>query len=270
MVDCKYCEEEFDSEREMHIHWGEEHEDELNSHDEEKVKKAERKKEEEKQKKMSRRKKLAGQGLALGGALVLVAVLGYQALGAFGGSTGSGNAEFELKGEPMLGNPGANVTVVEFGDYKCPFCRDFEANHFQRLEKNYIEKGKVKFYFMNYAFLGQSSTRAAVAAECVLRQNESQFWKFHKAIYQNQGPESQDWATQSVLMNIARQNTQGLDYQKLRSCISNRKTINEVQSDRSQGAENGVSGTPKIFVNGRKLPGYEYSTIKAAIEQELR
>lgn len=56
MVECEYCEEEFDDETELHIHWGEEHEDELNSHDKEKVKKAEREKDKEAQRKKAKRK----------------------------------------------------------------------------------------------------------------------------------------------------------------------------------------------------------------------
>lgn len=270
MATCKYCEKEFDSDTDMHLHWNEEHEEELTSHDREKVKKAEREYEEQQKKKMSRRKKLAGQGLAAAGALIVIALLGYQALGSMGGPTAEGpGVNFDLEGEPMIGSEDANVTIVEFADYKCPFCQQFELRIFPKIKENYIDTGKANFYFINYAFLGDSSTRAAVAGECVVEQDEEQFWNFNKAVYEAQGPESEDWATQETLMNIARENTEGLDYDRLESCISSQETLSDVQSDRKKGSSNGVSSTPTIFVNGKKLSSYQYASVRAAIEQEL-
>jgi protein-disulfide isomerase len=267
MTDCKYCDKEFDSKEELHIHWGEEHEDELSSHDKEKVKKAEKKNKEKKSEKMRRRKKLGGQALAIGGALLVVAVLGYQAYSSMnvgGGATG----EFDLEDEPFQGNADANVTVVEFGDYSCPHCRTFEAGAHQQLEENYISTGDVKFYWINYAFLGPESTDAAVASECVYDQtgNSEEFWDFHSELFSHQS--SADWGSTDLFVQTA-EDTTSVNTEEVRSCISNQETIDEVQSDKSQGSSNGVTGTPSIFVNGERIPNNEYSSIRAAIEQEL-
>lgn len=270
MTECSFCGEEFEDKIDLHIHWGDEHEDELNSHQEEKVKKANRKKEELKEKKNAERKRMAGLGLAGIGALIVVALLGSQLM-----SSGPTGQEIPLEGQPMTGNSDANVTVVEFGDYRCPVCKQFHDQVWPQLKENYIDTGKVEFYFVNYAFLdqnfaGQTSTRAAVAGECVVNQDEEQFWNFHDALYDNQGAERQDWATQDFLMDLARENTEGLDYNQLQACIDDRKTSDKVQQDRSIGRSAGVTGTPSVYVNGDKIQNWEYNSLRAAIEQQLR
>ncbi len=267
MPRCEFCDEEFDSERELHIHWGEEHEDELNSHQKEKVKKSRRQKDEEKQKKMQRRKTMAGWGLA---GIAGLAVIGFLAMNMMGsGSTADQTSTFQLDQQPMIGSENASVTVVEFGDYRCPYCQRFETNVFPQLKQNYIDTGQVKFYFINYAFLGPGSTQAAVAAECVNQQSEEQFWNFHKAIYENQGPESQQWVTTDLLVNLAQENTEGLDYEQLRSCINSQDTISQVRSDMQIARNNQVSSTPTVFVNGKSVNRWDYGSLRAAIEREL-
>lgn len=267
MVECNFCDKEFDNKTDLHLHWGEEHEDELNSHQKEKVKKAKRKRSEQKEQKNAERKKMAGMGLAGVGALVLIAVLGSQVLGNSNG--GAQTASFNLDQQPMLGSSNASVTVVEFGDYKCPYCKRFDEQVYPQLKENYIDTGKVKFYFINFPFIASDSTTAAVAGECVLEQDNEQFWNFHHAVYNNQGSESENWATQDRLMEIARDSTENLDYDELKSCIANRETIDEVNSDKSITRQNQVTSTPTIFVNGQEVNS-GYSSVRAAIEQQLR
>lgn len=268
MTECKYCDEEFESEEDMHIHWGEAHKEELSSHDKEKVKKAEKSIQEKKSEKMRKRRKIGGWGLAAGGAFLIIAVLGYQAYSSMNVG-GAPTGEFDLENEPFQGNADANVTVIEFGDYSCPHCRRFESGAHQQLEENYINTGEVKFYWINYAFLGPESTDAAVASECVYNQagNSEEFWSFHSNVFDYQG--DPDWGSTDLFVQIAEESTENVNTDELRSCISGQETIDEVQSDRAQGSNNGVTGTPSVFVNGERIPNNQYSSIKAAIEQEL-
>jgi protein-disulfide isomerase len=263
MVECDYCEEEFDSKEKMHRHWGEEHEDELNSHEKEKVKKAERKYQEQKDAKIRKRKQYAGYGLGAALVLALIGIVGAQMLGG-GGDT---SALDKLEDQPTLGPEDAEVTVIEFGDYSCHHCKSFHMESFPQLKSNYIDTDKVNFKFVNYAFLAQSSTDAAAASECVYNQDKEQFWDYHDAIFRNAG--TGNWATTDNLVGLARENTEGLDYDQLRSCINGKKTLDEVQQDKRIGSQAGVSGTPAIYVNGNKVNGYEYQTIKSAIEKEM-
>ncbi|MFB6204439.1 MAG: thioredoxin domain-containing protein [Candidatus Nanohaloarchaea archaeon] len=262
MVECDYCGEEFSSETELHAHW-EEHEGELNSHEKEKMKKARRKLEKEKESKLERRKNIVFKGLTAVLGLALLGFVATQVI-SFGGG-----GDYSLEGQPMLGNESAPVTVVEFADYRCPYCKMFEERVFPKLKENYIETGKVKFYFVNFAFLGPGSTQAAIASECVYNQDRQEFWEFHAYVYEHQGPEAQRWVTKDLLMSFARNATEGLDYRQLEQCISSQKTLDEVRKDKRMGINRGVSSTPSVFVNGQLVKKWRYSNLKEVIEKEL-
>ncbi|WEL19089.1 thioredoxin domain-containing protein [Candidatus Nanohalococcus occultus] len=275
MKECDFCGDEFDSEEELHRHWRE-HEDELNSHQKEKVKKAERKYEESKENKMRKRKRYAGYGFAAVLGLAFIGVVGAQLMPLLN-SSGSGDQvyEFDLEGEPYQGSEDANVTVVEFGDYRCPVCEQFHSRVYPRLEEEYINTGDVKFYFINFAFLdqnfpGDTSETAAVASECVYNQDEEQFWDFYDALYNNQGSENEDWATEDFMSELFNQSTSGLDHNQFQTCVANKQTLQEVRQDTRMGRSSGVTGTPSIYVNGDKLSSWGYNTVARAIEEELR
>ncbi len=265
MVECEFCGEEFDDEQDLHAHWSE-HEDELNSHQKDKMKKAKRKKEEQEKNRKEKRKKQAFYAMAGVLGLAVAALVVPQLMP----SGGSSNYNVSTEGQPVIGNDSAEVTVIEFGDYRCPYCRQFEMNTFPQLKENYIDTGQVKFSFINLAFLGQGSEQAANAGECVYRQNETQFWDFHQAVYENQGSESENWVTNDLMMQIARDNTEGLDYDELETCFSQRQASNDVRDDRAIANTNGVSSTPTIFVNGQMIQGNDYGAISSAIENELQ
>jgi|SRR3989344_403375 len=81
----------------------------------------------------------------------------------------------------ILGDPKAPVTLIEYGDYQCPFCSRFFKDTEPLIRKNYIETGKVKMVFRNFQFLGSESVNAAQAAECA--KDQGKFWVYHDALY---------------------------------------------------------------------------------------
>ena len=265
MTECEFCGDEFDDEQELHAHWSE-HEEDLNSHEKDQMKKARREKKEKENQKRKERK----QYMIYGSAGVLALVLGALIVPQFiPDSGGAGVSNITAENQPVIGNSNASVTVIEFGDYSCPACRTFEMETYPQLKENYIDTGQAKFSFVNLAFLGRDSQKAAVAGECVYRQNETQFWDYHKSIYDNQGSE-EGWATQELLTNLARENTEGLDYDQLNSCISSRDTAGQVRTERGIANSNGVSSTPTVFVNGEEVRGNSYSAIKKSIDSKLQ
>jgi len=265
MKECEFCDEEFEDEQDLHAHW-KEHEEELNSHQKDKMKKAKREIEEKQKQKKEKRKKQLMYGVA--GALILgIGVLvGPQMLSEVTG----GQSEYNIstEGQPIIGNENASVTVIEFGDYSCGYCRNFEMTTYPQLKENYIDTGQVRFSYINLAFLGADSQRAAEASECVYRQDEEQFWDFHKGIFDNQGSE-QGWASQGLLMDVARETTEGLDYEQLRSCISSGETSDQVREERAIANTNGVDSTPTLFVNGEIVEGNDYDSLSSSIERQL-
>src|SRR5699024_10758277 len=100
-------------------------------------------------------------------------------------------------GQPTLGDPDAPVTVVEFGDYKCPACKVWGKDIFPQLVSDYVDTGKVKFSFINVLFHGEESKLGSLAAESVYKQNSDAYWDFHKALFKEQHSENHDssWIT---------------------------------------------------------------------------
>ncbi len=189
-------------------------------------------------------------------------------------STGGGgsNVPLSIDGQPTLGPSDAPVEVIEFGDFKCPACKAFHEQAFPQLESNYINSGQIQFAFLNFPLpLGEDSWTAADGAECVYQQaGDEAFWNYYDAVYANQGPESETWATPDLLVQLAQDYTdQEIDTGSLRQCINDQEYRNEVERDRNMGRTAEIPGTPTIFVNGRQMQDFAYSTIASAIDEEL-
>ncbi|HSW87601.1 MAG TPA: DsbA family protein [Candidatus Saccharimonadales bacterium] len=168
---------------------------------------------------------------------------------------------------PTLGQENAKVTIVEFADPRCPFCKQWTDNTFPQLKSDYIDTGKVKFYFRNYDFLGPSSVIAGNALECANEQGK--FWDLHDYFYKNQPDESDtSMFTTDKLSGIA--GSLGMDSTQFSSCLSSNKDNAAVAQDLSEGQKAGVNGTPTFFVNGTSLVGAQpYAALKTIIDQEL-
>lgn len=168
---------------------------------------------------------------------------------------------------PTLGNQNAKVTVVEFADFRCPFCERFFTDVEPSLKKDYIDTGKVKLAFRHYAFLGPASTVAANASECANEQGK--FWDLHDYLYKNQPPESDTTMyTVDNLTTVA--GNLGINKDQFKSCLSANKYQKNVDADFADGQKAGVNGTPSTFVNGQLVVGAQpYTSFKTIIDQEL-
>ncbi len=168
---------------------------------------------------------------------------------------------------PVKGDPNAKVTVVEFADFRCPFCEKFYTDSVTQMLKEYVDTGKVKFAFRSYAFLGPASTLAHNAAECANEQNK--FWEFHNYLYENHPPESDtSMFTSEKLTESA--GILGLDTATFKSCLDSNKFDENVQKDVAEGQSIGVDSTPTAFVNGKPIVGAQpYTAFKTAIEAAL-
>jgi protein-disulfide isomerase len=171
---------------------------------------------------------------------------------------------------PMLGSANAPVKIVEFGDYRCPACQVFSQNIFPQLKKDYIDTGKVSFYFMDDIIISpiEESVTAAIAARSVFHQNKDAFWDYYDALYKNQQSETVNWATPEFLTELAKQQGIKVDYDKLRQDIDN-KTYEKEVTDHTSFAQNKANArsTPTLLINGVKFEDvFDYEKIKAAID----
>nr|WP_234399726.1 thioredoxin domain-containing protein [Paenibacillus popilliae] len=178
--------------------------------------------------------------------------------------------EFNLEGQPTLGNADATVTIVEFGDYKCPPCKVWNETIFPRLKADYIDTGKVKFTFLNKLVLAGSELTAE-AAEEVFRQQPEAFWSFHHELYRAQQDKKKDWATAPFLIDFARRTVPDLDIAQLEKALQDRTMQEEVTKDEQQAAQARVNSTPTLFVNGVEFTGeiQDYEGLKAMIDKAL-
>ncbi|GGA43054.1 hypothetical protein GCM10007416_15130 [Kroppenstedtia guangzhouensis] len=173
--------------------------------------------------------------------------------------------------QPVLGNRDAPVRIVEFGDYKCPTCKKFAEEIYPKLKKDYLDNDKAGFYFINNQFLGKDSITAGIAGEAVHEQNPEIFWKFHDAIFEHQGNESEAWATKDFLVKLAKQAAPGIDYDKLEQAIDKETYKQQVEQDKAIAVQSGVRSVPTLFINGRPVPdSFDYEGIKKMIEEELK
>lgn len=155
---------------------------------------------------------------------------------------------------------------MAFEDFKCPVCKAFEEDAYPQIMNELVETGQVNMYFMNFQFIGPDSTTAGIAGECAYRQDEAAFWDYKTYIYRAQGPESGEWATPELLVDLAREYVPALDADELASCIDERRYEDAVAVDREIGNQAGVDGTPSLFVDGQKLESWDYATVQAAVK----
>jgi protein-disulfide isomerase len=145
---------------------------------------------------------------------------------------------------PSLGPPSAPITIVEFSDYQCPFCKRAEGSVKQVLAK-YPEQ--VRLVYRHFPLDGHKDARpAAEAAACVDEQGK--FWDYHKLLF-----ESSPTLDAKKLRQLAEQSKADLTVYD--ACIAEGRTKAKVQADLEAGHEVGVSGTPAFFVNGIPLSG---------------
>lgn len=264
MVECDFCGEEFDSERELHRHW-DEHRDELNSHQKDKLKKAEREHQEEKKEKMRKRKTYAGYGLAALVGLALVGVVGAQVIDTGGGSNTA--STIDTSGEPVIGNKSAEVTIVEYGDFQCPVCAQFNERIYPQLKQDYIDTGKAKFVWKDFPLdMHEWAGPAARTMECVSRQDEDAFWSVKNTLFANQ-----DTITTSNVQSqiISWAEDEGVEPDSVRQCLNSDDPGSEVQGDYREGLNTGVSGTPTVYINGEQVNWQNYGAIQSKIDNEL-
>jgi len=168
--------------------------------------------------------------------------------------------EIDLKGAMVLGDPKAPVTIVEYGDYQCSFCaRYFQENEAMFISQ-YVETGKARFVWKDYAFLGQESIWAAGAARCA--NDQGKFWEYHNYLFNNQGTGNSGAFSKSNLKKFA--SILKLNMSQFNTCLDSDKYTSVVQEETQAGSAIGVNGTPATFINGQLVVDANGNSVGAA------
>jgi len=157
---------------------------------------------------------------------------------------------FEPNGS-YLGDPNATITVIQYGDYQCPFCLAFFENTWPQLKSEYVDTGKIRFSFQDEAFLGPDSTTAAMAALCA--GDQYRFWQYHDYLYAHQGGENSGWASAANQKKFAAD--MGLNTDQFDQCLDSQKYAQEVQNERASAEQQGVTAVPTFLINSQKIVG---------------
>jgi len=165
------------------------------------------------------------------------------------------------------GDPNAPVTIIEFGDFQCPYCGRFFAQTEPQIDETYIQSGKVRFGYFGFAFLGQESNWAAEAAECAADQNK--FWEYHDTLYSSQSGENQGAFNKDNLKKIAE--GLGLDTSAFNECFDSGKYKRLIQDDSNAASSLGVRSTPTFLINGQAIVGAQpFDVFQQTIDSLLK
>lgn len=170
---------------------------------------------------------------------------------------------------PYLGNKNAKVVMVDFSDFECPFCKKYFDETYAQIKKDYIDTGKIVYYYRHFPLSFHPAAKpAAIASECANEQGK--FWEFHDLVFKEQAKitgQTPEGTTQALKAFAASLN---LNASQFGSCLSSEKYKDNVEKDTKEGEAAGVNGTPTFFVNGMSLVGAQpYSAFQTLIDQEL-
>jgi protein-disulfide isomerase len=170
-------------------------------------------------------------------------------------------------GSPILGNPDAPITIVEWGDYQCTYCHAFYKNSKDVLIKEYVDTGKVNFVFRDFPLNGPDSVLAAEATYCA--NDQGKYWEYHDELYKNWAGEKTGWVNRNSLDQFA--NTVGIDTTQFDKCLDDKKYEQKVLDNQKFGERIGINATPSFLIfdskNGTKIIGAQpFSVFKQVLD----
>ena len=163
--------------------------------------------------------------------------------------------------DPAVGPIDAPITIIEFGDFECPFCKLFHDEVYSALMAAYPDQ--IRFVFRDYAITAvhPHAQSAAEAANCANEQGK--YWEYHDGLYVRQS----DLGTE---LYAELSGSLGLDHNKFVECLNLGRYANEVRKDYGDAVNLGIRGTPTFFINGRPLVGAQrLEAFQAVINEEL-
>ncbi len=201
---------------------------------------------------------------------ILPSVLGAAVLGAVfvlvGGAVSSSPSAGPRLAPPVLGEAAAPVVIREYGDFQCPSCGAFFRTIEPQIRDAYIETGKARLEWHDFAWIGPESRDAANAARCA--QAQDRFWEYHDLLYTRQAGENSGAFSKARLKAFGQE--LGLNGHEFDSCVDSGTYTGAVEADFGQVRSLGFTGTPTFVIGSRRVVGAQpFEVFAAAIEAEL-
>jgi protein-disulfide isomerase len=193
----------------------------------------------------------------------------------------TGPVKVSVDNDAVLGDKNAPLTMIEFSDYECPFCKRHFTDVYPQIKKDYIDTGKLKLVYRDFIAVPSHNplaTSEAMAAECAREQGgDSAYFKYHDEIFKRTTSNGNGLAV-SQLTVIAKD--LGLNSTTLQQCLDSNKYKDEVNKDIADASKVGVNGTPSFFVgkssqdgtiDGTIIVGAQpYAAFKVIIDEMLK
>jgi len=170
--------------------------------------------------------------------------------------------------EPSMGTPGADVVLVEFSDFQCPYCKEEATMLRQNLLSAYPTG--VRLYFKTFPIesLHPWARPAAIASRCAYRQQPGAFWEFHDWVFAHQAEITPDNFKEKTMEWAKGQ--KDLDALQLGQCMDSKATAAEVDKNLAEGRALQVDRTPTLFVNGRRINStMDWPSLRNIIDFEI-
>jgi protein-disulfide isomerase len=192
--------------------------------------------------------------------------------GGAGGTQAVNVNDVKTDGEPYIGDASAPVTLVEWSDYQCPFCKQFEQQTLPQIIQNYVDTGKVKIVFKDFAFLGNDSVTGAEYARAVWKLYPSQYFAWRTAMFNAQDQEGDQGFGNAASIDQLDATISGIDAAQVTAAVAANKAAYDaaINADRAEAGTFGVSATPSFIVGNQVIAGaYPYATFQQALDAEL-
>jgi protein-disulfide isomerase len=166
----------------------------------------------------------------------------------------------------VLGEASAPLTMIEFADLQCPFCREYTTSALPALVARYVRPGKAKFVFTGMHFIGPDSEKALRAVYAAGLQGR--LWQYLDLLYKSQGPENAGWVTNDLLRSVAA-SLPGFDTDKMLADMSSPEVTNALAAANQQAQNASVRSTPTFFA-GKTGGTLEHINLTALTPEAFR
>lgn len=188
--------------------------------------------------------------------------------------------DVKTDGEPYIGSKDAPVTIAYWFDYQCPFCKAVDVGGIPQIPlepaipgvvKEYVDTGKVRIVFKDYAFLGPDSVTAALYSHSIWKLYPEKFYEWHVAMFTAQDEENGGFGDEASIVTLTR-TVSGIDADAVKADVAAHKAEYQsaIDADKTEGTSMGVQGTPGFITGKTLIPGaVDFATLKQAIDEQL-
>ena len=179
----------------------------------------------------------------------------------------------KIAGEPFIGDENAPVTIAEWSDYQCPFCKQWELSTLPQIMRDYVDTGKVKIVFKDFAFLGPASTVIAEYARAIWALYPDQYFAWRTAVFIDQQQENSLSAADTLAwLKKTTASVASIDVNKVAAAVAANKAAYDaaLEANKTEALSFQINATPSFIVGTQLIQGaLPYTNFQSAIDATL-